>query len=153
MQLTRAADYAVRVMIHLSTLPPGTRLSREDLAAVSEVPVHFLGKILQMLARERLIDSHRGVTGGFSIRCDPERTTMLQVLEVVEGPLFLNSCVNPAQKCKRADWCAAHRLWAEAQHQVAVVLRSATLAQLARESMERKSENGPCALADIKPWN
>ena len=153
MQLTRAADYAVRVMIHLSTLPPGTRVSRENLAAAGDVPAHFLGKILQSLVRGRLINSHRGVTGGFSIHCDPEQTTMLQVLEVIEGPLFLNSCVNPAQICARQSWCAAHRLWAEAQRQVGVVLSSASLAQLARESMQHKGELERCALAEVKPWS
>ena len=48
MHLTRAADYAVRVMIHLATLPPGTRVNRDSLAAASEVCTHFLSKVLQV---------------------------------------------------------------------------------------------------------
>ena len=122
-------------------------MSRENLAAAGDMPMHFLGKILQSLARARLINSHRGVTGGFSMRCDPEQTTMLEVLEAIEGPLFLNTCVSPEQGCSRQSWCAAHQLWAEAQRQMTAVLGSGTIAQLARDSM-RPCENERCALAE-----
>ena len=49
MQLTRAADYAVRVMIHLAGLPPGTRVSRSELSTAAECPEQFLCKVLQNL--------------------------------------------------------------------------------------------------------
>ena len=147
MQLTRAADYAVRVMIHLATLPPDTRTNRASLAETGEVPVHFLSKILQALTRARLIHSHRGVTGGFSIQCDPEKTTLLQVVEAIEGPLHLNVCVTPGQACVRQTWCPAHRLWAEAQQAMIGVLRSATIAELGRQSAV-SSASSRCALAE-----
>ena len=51
MQLTRAADYAVRVMIHLASLPPGARVSRSELSAAAECPEQFLCKVLQNLTR------------------------------------------------------------------------------------------------------
>ncbi len=56
MQLTRAADYAVRVMIHLAGLPPGTRVSRSELSAAAECPEQFLCKVLQNLTRAGLVD-------------------------------------------------------------------------------------------------
>ncbi len=43
MQLTRAADYAVRVMIHLAGLPAGTRVSRSELSAAAECPEQLVG--------------------------------------------------------------------------------------------------------------
>ncbi len=67
MQLTRAADYAVRVMIHLASLPVGTVVSKTLLAKATEAPESFLSKILQMLARAGLIRAQRGVVGGFSL--------------------------------------------------------------------------------------
>ena len=55
MQLTRAADYAVRVMIHLAGLPPETRASRAELAEAAECPEQFLSKVLQSLTRAGLV--------------------------------------------------------------------------------------------------
>src|ERR1017187_11014032 len=58
MQLTRAADYAVRVMIHLAGLPPGARVSRSELSVIAECPEQFLCKVLQNLTRAGLVISH-----------------------------------------------------------------------------------------------
>lgn len=149
MQLTRAADYAARVMIHLASLPAGGRASRSDLAAAAEVPKPFLGKILQSLVRSGLITSQRGVTGGFVLGRCPSEVTLLDVIEAVEGPLFLNRCLNPGEGCHRSAWCAAHYLWVDAQSAMAAVLRRASLLDLARESARMaaaQSNSVVCAL-------
>ena len=51
MQLTRAADYGVRVMIHLAGLPQDGRVSLPALAEATGAPESFLSKVLQALAR------------------------------------------------------------------------------------------------------
>ena len=55
--LTRAADYAVRVMIHMATLPAGTRAQRSTLAEATEVPDSFMSKVLQSLVKSGMIAS------------------------------------------------------------------------------------------------
>ena len=90
MQLTRAADYGVRVMIHLAGLPPGTRVSRSELSVAAECPEQFLCKVLQSLTRVGLVASHRGNTGGFELEEGRRDATLLEVVEAVEGPIRLN---------------------------------------------------------------
>lgn len=63
MQLTRAADYAVRVMVHLATLPEEGRAFLPDLAMFTDAPECFLSKVLQGLTRAGLISSRRGKAG------------------------------------------------------------------------------------------
>jgi Rrf2 family protein len=134
MQLTRAADYAVRVMIHLAGLPPGTRTSRDELAAAAECPEQFLSKVLQSLTRAGLVVSHRGNTGGFELPAAHREASLLQVIEAIEGPLRLNLCLSSDFACSRQSWCPAHAVWAEAQSAMAAVLRNATVGKLARQS-------------------
>ncbi len=131
MQLTRAADYAVRVMIHMAGLPPGTRVQRATLAEATAVPESFVSKVLQALVRARFITSRRGVDGGFELICSPEQTSLLDVVEAIEGPIELNFCLMPGEPCERHTWCPAHSVWAEAQAAMTAVLKKATLAQLA----------------------
>ena len=135
MQLTRAADYAVRLMIHLAVLPPGVRASRVALAEAGEIPEHFVGKILQTLTRAGLITSHRGVHGGYILAQTPESVTLLDVVEAVEGPTQLNVCVQPGLNCSRKPWCPAHFVWLEAQEAMTAVLRKATVAKLAQATV------------------
>jgi Rrf2 family protein len=133
MQLTRAADYAVRVMIHLAGLPPGTRSSRANLAEEAECPEQFLSKVLQSLTRAGLVASHRGNTGGFELSSDRRNASVLQVIEAVEGPVRLNLCLTGPHACERQNWCPVHAVWAEAQAAMSGVLRQATISALAEE--------------------
>jgi Rrf2 family protein len=115
MQLTRAADYAARVMIHLAGMPADSRASRSELAAAAEVPQPFLGKILQSLVRSGLIHSQRGASGGFVLGRPPAEVTLLDVIEAIEGPLFLNRCLNPEKGVIDPPGVRPISLWVEAQ--------------------------------------
>jgi Rrf2 family protein len=134
MQLTRAADYAVRVMIHLAGLPPGTRISRSELSAAAECPEQFLCKVLQNLTRAGLVISHRGNTGGFELEELHRSASVLEVVEAVEGPIRLNLCLTSDHACTRQGWCPAHGVWAEAQTALVGVLRGATISFLAQQA-------------------
>src|SRR3982751_4362238 len=99
MQLTRAADYAVRVMMHMAGLKPGTRTSRSELANAAGCPDQFLSKVLQDLTRAGLVISHRGNTGGFELPPVRGTASVLEVVEAVEGPLRLNVCLSQDHGC------------------------------------------------------
>jgi len=133
MQLTRAADYAVRVMIHLARLEPGLRASRGELAAAAECPEQFLAKVLQNLTHAGLVVSHRGNTGGFEIPASRRETSLLEVVEALEGPIQLNLCLG-TEDCSRKGWCPAHPIWADAQKALVDVLRSKSISELAAAS-------------------
>ncbi len=137
MQLTRAADYAIRVMIHLASLPPGERASRSELAEAAECPEQFLSKVLQSLTRAGLVISHRGNTGGFELPRIRRNATILDVVEAIEGPLRLNVCLGSDHGCERQEACPTHRVWQSAQDALASVLRGATIESMARESVEQ----------------
>ena len=139
MQLTRAADYAVRVMVHLAGLPPETRASRSELAETAQCPDQFLSKVLQSLTRAGLVVSHRGNTGGFELLGEHRNASILEIVEVVEGPIRLNLCLVSEHSCTRQTWCPAHGVWAEAQAAMAGVLRRATIAEMAEQAAAVKA--------------
>jgi Rrf2 family protein len=133
MQLTRAADYAARIMIHLATLPHGSRPNRAALAESCEIPEHFVGKILQVLSRAGWIASQRGFGGGFTLAVPAERVSLLDIVEVIEGPTVLNVCLQSGMSCNRKGWCPAHCVWQDAQQAMTDVLRRATVGALAKQ--------------------
>ena len=140
MQLTRAADYGVRAMVHLAGLPGRTRASIAELAKAANASEAFLTKVLQRLANAGLIASFRGPTGGIELNSPAVTTSLLDVVEAIEGPIQLNLCTGPledAPACGRQSWCAVHLVWARAQAGLREVLRGATLADLARDSAMR----------------
>jgi Rrf2 family protein len=143
MQLTRAADYAIRVMIHLAGLPHGSRASRGDLALAAGCPDQFLSKVLQSLTRAGLVTSHRGNTGGFELPEGRSHASLLEVVEAVEGPIHLNICLSRPDVCDRQVWCPAHVVWKRAQEAMTETLRGATIDELAREAGARLQTETP----------
>jgi len=131
MQLTRAADYAVRVMVGLASSPAEKRVSLHELAAAADAPVSFLSKVLQALTRKGLISSRRGQTGGFEISARGREASMLEVIEAIDGEICLNVCMVSGRSCHRKARCPAHPVWAHAQMAMLEVLSRARIAELA----------------------
>ena len=131
MQLTRAADYGIRVMIHMASLPDGFRALLSDLARATETPESFLSKIMQALTRAKLIASQRGKSGGFELLARRRAASMYDVVEAIDGPIHLNKCLVSGKNCERSAWCSAYPVWARAQEAMIGVLKEALVLELA----------------------
>ena len=136
MQLTRAADYGVRVMIHLAN-GNGGRSSLTELSGAAEVSPAFLSKVLQRLVKAGFVTSRRGKRGGFELADRGRHSSLMDILSALDGVPALNSCLLDGG-CHRSTWCAAHVVWLEAQERMRGVLTEATLERLARESHENR---------------
>lgn len=131
MQLTRAADYAVRVMIFLATVPLAKRALLPEIVKATSAPDSFLSKVLQGLTRARLITSRRGPNGGFQISPLGRCASVRDVVEAIDGPIRLNVCLSERRSCARKNWCPAHPVWAKAQEALFRVLDEALIADMA----------------------
>lgn len=137
MQLTRAADYGVRAMIHLASADTHTRVSLTELAGAADVSPAFLSKVLQRLVRSRLVISRRGKKGGFELLDRGRSASLLEILQALDGVPELNVCLLSGG-CHRSPRCAAHPVWQEAQTRMREVLSASTLAQLVVETRARQ---------------
>jgi Rrf2 family protein len=135
MQITRASDYAVRVMIHLSTLAAGYTVQQSMLAKATDVPTNFLSKVLQRLVRAGMVRSQRGSGGGFALAIPAARVSLLDVVQAIEGPIRLNQCLIEGPTCERKSWCPAHQVWIETQEAVVTILGAASMERLAAQTM------------------
>lgn len=146
MQLTRAADYGVRVMMDLANATPGSRSSLTDLADAVDVSPAFLSKVLQRLVRAGMVASRRGKRGGFELVERGRTASLMDILSALDGLPALNVCLLNGG-CHRSSYCAAHTVWLQAQAQMRETLGATTLDRLARETKERRN-----ALSAGKPF-
>jgi Rrf2 family protein len=140
--MTRAADYAVRAMVHLASLADGSRASLADLATGVDVSPAFLSKVLQRLVRAGLIRSRRGRRGGFELSRDVASVSLLDVLHALDSVPTLNACLAP-NGCARSATCGAHIVWLDAQQQLHDVLGGASLDRIARLTRARQRRAAP----------
>src|SRR5512136_3189189 len=93
MQITRQADYAVRAVLYLSKLGEEQRAATSTIAQEQLIPPSFLAKIVSQLSVAGLLQTSRGARGGVSLARSPEQISLLEVVEAIDGPIFLNECV------------------------------------------------------------
>lgn len=130
MKITRACDYTIRALIHMAKFPMGTAFMRSDLAKECNVPDSFLGKILQSLAKSDILMSERGKKGGFKLGKEPKDIQMFDVMTAVDGPLYLNNCIDEKEGCCFLENCCAHEMWLDVQKTLENKLREYSLADI-----------------------
>ncbi len=130
MRLTRGSDYGLRGMVFMARQPVGQVCLVSQVAAAEDLPESYLAKIFQDLARNRLLMSHRGAKGGFSLVSEPEEVNLLQIIEAVEGPIALAPCLDIREGCEHIEICEIYEALDSAQAQMTLVLKNTTLADL-----------------------
>ncbi len=92
-RLSRMADYGVVVMTFMAMRRHQTQTTHQ-VATATGLPEATVGKLLKVFARERLLDSHRGVHGGYQLMRRPEDVSVAEIVTAVEGPIALTLCVD-----------------------------------------------------------
>jgi len=136
--VSRAADYALRSTLSLAGRPPGVRMSLAELAEETEVPSAFLYKVLRVLVERGLLVAHRGKSGGYELPESARRSSVLDVVDALDGLPVLNACLT-GDGCHRSVACPAHPIWSLAQQRMREVLASATLIDLVSGSASTES--------------
>ena len=130
MKLTMTGDYAVRAVVYLATKGMGEISTTAEIAEAQDIPPSFLAKVMQALNRAAIVKVHRGKSGGFSLAKDGGDITVLNVVEAVEGPVFLNRCLVKQGECTRDRVCQSHYVWKEAQAELVKVLDKYSVSEL-----------------------
>ncbi len=130
MQITKQADYALRAMLFLAQLPPNQRAATSQIADEQAIPPSFLAKIISQLSIAGLIHTSRGARGGVSLAVSPEKISILDVVEAIDGPLALNECTLNPSICPLGPNCPLHDVWCDAQLELVNRLKSTTFATL-----------------------
>lgn len=88
MQLSRKADYALRAVTLLASLSPGRTMQSQELADAAGIPKKFLEQILLVLKRAGILQSKRGVGGGYRLGRESRLIAVSDVLEAADGELL-----------------------------------------------------------------
>jgi len=135
MQLSRKADYGIRLLMELSMLPKGARTSTEAIATKQSIPTTFLSKIARQLSQAGLVRAYPGLGGGLELGRNADDLTILEAVQVLEGPIALARCTIHPQECPRSSHCPMHQVWKEVEKGVVSYLGQITFAQLAQKEI------------------
>jgi Rrf2 family protein len=145
MRLSKKTEYALRALIYAARFPEGTTFQIRDLAEKNGIPKKFLELILLELKNAGLLESRRGVGGGYLLARRPETIRAAEIVEAFEGPVETAEPEKGARRAGRGETSqAVVRLVAEASAATGAVFSRWTLADLVREedeAAERRRRN------------
>ena len=134
MKITREIDYAFRIMNCLAEnfgSPVINGINAHAISYATCVPVKFTLKILNKLKSNSLVRSFKGSSGGFELKKNPSEITLLDIIEAVDGPIIINSCLEENRECSRTDFnkknCFYYHVFDDISRSISDKLRKITL--------------------------
>ncbi len=104
--ISKAADYSILVVGFLAGRNDNAVYTKDGLASALNLPAEFLSKVLQKLVKAEIVESVKGIHGGYRLLKLPAEITLREVIEVMEGPPHMVRCLeNDYKDCGRQQIC------------------------------------------------
>lgn len=129
--MSAKAEYAVRAMSYLASVPPAVLIKTEDLANAQGIPGQFLADILSDLRADRLVRSHRGRDGGYALARPAHEISIADVLRCIDGPLASVRDIGLGDLPYSGPTIALTDVWRALRASMRSVLEETTLADVA----------------------
>lgn len=130
LRITKEADYGVMLLAAMASRRGGEVHSAKEASAWTGLPLPMVSKILRTLAREGLVTSHRGASGGYSLDQRAEAITVADVIRALEGPIALVQCGTEPGVCEQESVCPTRVNWNRISKVVEGALEEVTVADM-----------------------
>jgi Rrf2 family transcriptional regulator, iron-sulfur cluster assembly transcription factor len=142
--LSSSSKYAIRAVTYIACQPRnngkiGIKKISEDL----DLPTPFLAKILQLLARQKILSSSKGPHGGFSLLRDSKKITLLDIITTIDGNDIFDNCVIHNMPCKCVDEsklkCTIHDDYFKVRNGLVKLFASKTVYSLVKSATKQET--------------
>jgi len=152
-RITRQTDYGIVLMTNMAG-DLERRYNAPELAEEVRLPLPMVSKILKLLTREGLLESHRGIKGGYSLARHPEEISMAEIIACLEGPIAITECIDEATGCVYETVCRVRANWRRINAAVLSALAGISLAEMTHPLAPRLVTLGDRRpVADAMPQN
>ncbi|MGI6231017.1 MAG: RrF2 family transcriptional regulator [Tractidigestivibacter sp.] len=144
MEISRKTDYALRMISALVRSGDGV-VSVRSAAEENGIPYSFARSIQHDLAQNGIVESVRGAHGGMRLAVDPKTTSLLQIVEAVQGPVIIATCdyAGPdGSACPFKPQCRFNPVWCNAERMLHEYFSSVTLYQIVVDGLMPRMTGG-----------
>lgn len=127
MKISAKTRYALRILLDIALFGKEKPRTIKDIAANQEISDKFISPLVVTLRRAGLLQSLRGVTGGLKLNKDPQFISLLDIIDAMDGEIYLLSCLRDPRSCPRKPHCITSLVWNDVNESLREKLRSITL--------------------------
>jgi Rrf2 family transcriptional regulator, cysteine metabolism repressor len=138
MKLSTKCRYGLRAIVDIARAYGKNPAKRKDIAKKQGLSSSYLENILLILRNYKIVETTRGVNGGYDLCRAPSNITVYEIINALEGPISLTECVDAPASCDRAGSCATRFVWCELAGAMRSVLSKITLQEL----LDREKKSG-----------
>src|SRR5437899_2182061 len=131
-RMSKLTDYGIVLLTYFANHAEGSEYSARQLAAETHLPLPMVGKILKLLAREGLLVSHRGASGGYRLARTPEKISVAEAIAAMEGPIAVMECIDSPGMCMHEGRCRVRGNWHKINATVIKALQGISLVDMTR---------------------
>ncbi|KOA20476.1 HTH-type transcriptional regulator CymR [Clostridium homopropionicum DSM 5847] len=142
MKLSTKGRYGVKAMVDLAINYGEAPVSIKSIAERQKISELYLEQLFAPLRKAKLIKSVRGAQGGYILNKSPKDITVSDIIEVLEGPIEISSCID-SNECNNVDTCPTRLLWEKIKNSIDEVTNSITLQDMADDynnMLKKRSE-------------
>ena len=132
MKISTKGRYGLRTLMDIAAHQVKGPVNLNDIAERQGISAKYLWQIMNLLKTAGLVRGTRGPKGGYILLRDPASITLLDVIQILEGPVTLVECVDDPDFCTRVANCVAHSVWDEVSQAIRNALQKITLAEILR---------------------
>lgn len=126
--LSKKTDYGMELMIALAKNYGKGPISLRKIAKEKKLPFKYLEQVVIPLRESGLIEAKEGKGGGYFLKKKPEKVSVAEIVEILEGPVEVGACFG----CPKATICGQKDVWVEVGDKVRKTIEDKTLADLIR---------------------
>ena len=142
MKISTKGRYGLRILVDLATHDAEKPRLIRDIAKSQQISEKYISRLVIAIRKGGMIRSIRGVNGGFHIAMKPEDITLLDVIEVMEGPLSIVDCVSAPQGCSHSANCAPREIWCKLNDDIRDLMRQTTIADILAAYEKQNAKDG-----------
>ena len=137
---SKTTEYAIRTLAYLAANKDHGGI--QVISKKINVPSAYVSKIFQGLVHARILDSRRGATGGYSLRKDPSKLKLIDIIRAVDDCACYDSdeCVMGLTQCGGDNPCPLHKIWADTKSSMKKIIENTTLLEVMQTVTPKKTK-------------
>ena len=141
--LSSSCRYGIRAVIYLASQPfLDMKIGIKQISAALDLPQPFLSKILQLLAKQKILNSSKGPHGGFNLVKDPRDITLLDIVRTIDGEGIFTDCVMHNSTCESVGedkkTCPLHEDYQKTRAELIDLFSKKTIYKLVERATNRE---------------